>query len=80
MTSGPNTLACGASPAPGKAMATSCRCSSRQHPEHLDRVCERIATEPDGYCAQCHEYAKRESGNPPQTEDPAEQLPRRAPQ
>ena len=49
-------------------MAT-CRCTSLKHPEHLDRVCENLATEPDGYCRACHDRANQEwaqkQTNPP---------------
>ena len=40
-------------------MAT-CRCTSLKHPEHSDRVCENLATEPDGYCTVCSDHASRE--------------------
>jgi hypothetical protein len=50
-------------------MAT-CRCTSLKHPEHLDRVCENLATESDGYCKICHdragqEWAQRQPNPPP---------------
>jgi hypothetical protein len=50
-------------------MAT-CRCTSLKHPEHLDRVCENLATESDGYCKVCHdragqEWAQRQPNPPP---------------
>jgi hypothetical protein len=38
-----------------------------KHPRHLDRVCENLATEPDGYCKACHDYAlARLSGDSPE--------------
>jgi hypothetical protein len=40
------------------AMMTTCRCTSLKHPEHLGRICEKIATESDGYCSTCHAHAQ----------------------
>jgi hypothetical protein len=38
----------------------ACRCTKLKHPEHPGQVCEKMATEPDGYCKACHEHAVRE--------------------
>jgi hypothetical protein len=43
----------------------ACRCTSLKHPEHLGQVCEKIATEPDGYCKACHDHAVREGAKTP---------------
>ena len=34
----------------------ACRCTSLRHPEHLGCVCEKMATEPDGYRQSCHDH------------------------
>ena len=34
----------------------ACRCTSLKHPEHPGCVCEKMATEPDGYCRSCHDH------------------------
>jgi hypothetical protein len=39
---------------------TTCRCTSLAHPNHLDRVCENLASESDGYCRACHDQTARE--------------------
>jgi len=33
----------------------TCRCTNLKHPEHLNSVCENLATESDGYCKACHD-------------------------
>jgi hypothetical protein len=38
---------------------TACRCTDVKHPEHSGHLCERIATEADGYCQACHDHARR---------------------
>ena len=50
-------------------MAT-CRCTSLKHPRHLDRVCENLATESDGYCKACHDYivSTRDAADRPQSD------------
>ena len=37
--------------------------TSLRHSEHLNRVCERMATESDGYCRECHEHVARGNAN-----------------
>jgi hypothetical protein len=39
-----------------------CRCTSLEDAEHLNRICDKLATEPDGYCKACHDHhVRRES-------------------
>jgi hypothetical protein len=37
-----------------------CRCTSPNHEQHKDAVCSEPATEPDGYCRECHDLAAKE--------------------
>jgi len=42
---------------------TACRCTDVKHPEHAGHLCERMATEADGYCQACHEHAQQQAGS-----------------
>ncbi len=37
-----------------------CKCATFHHDNHLKTSCEKPATEPDGYCKECHNKATDE--------------------
>jgi hypothetical protein len=54
----------------------ACRCTDVKHPEHSGHLCERMATEPDGYCQACHAHALQNKQAGPAIKNPG--TPRRA--
>lgn len=41
-------------------LKTKCRCENGHHSPHAGEVCDKPATEPDGYCLSCHDAAVEE--------------------